>query len=88
VTARENLQKAVVLFDKSVVKYLQSQKFYYGFVSETPKGQQVEMTFLISFTTYLARWLLMFTDAVEIVSPPSLKEEIRHLAQSLQKHFA
>ncbi len=87
-TERENLQKAVVLFDKKVVRYMQSQKFYYGFVSEKPKGQQVEMTFLVSFTDYLARWLLMFTDSVEIVSPNSLKEEIRGLAQSLQKHFA
>jgi predicted DNA-binding transcriptional regulator YafY len=87
-TRQENLQKAVILFDKTVVRYLQSQKFYYGFVSEVPKGKQVEMTFLISSCDYFARWLLMFTDAVEIVSPDRLKEAIRQMVQSLQKHVA
>lgn len=88
ITHRERVLKAVVLFDKKIAKYMQSQKFYYGFVSEVNRGNQVEMTFLLCTLEYFARWLLMFTDAFEVVSPDELQEELRKKVQSLQKHFA
>lgn len=88
ISHRERLQKIVVLFDKKVAKYMQSQKFYYGFVSEVNRGDQVEMTFLLCSLKYFARWLLMFTDAVEIISPDELKEEMRKLVASLQHYVA
>jgi len=87
IARRENLLKVVILVDKSVVKYMYPQKFYYGYVREEPKGPQVEMTFLVSAHDYFARWLLMFTDKVKIVSPASMEDEMRVLTQSLQQHF-
>lgn len=87
VSQERALQTVVVRFDKTVLKYLREQKYYYGFVSEQDLGHEVEMTFLTFSLEAFARWLLMFGDTVEIISPEILKNEIRELIQILQQHF-
>ncbi len=84
---QRELETVIVLFDKKYARYAKGQRYYHGFVSERQKGNQVEMTFLTTSVRGMARWLLMFTDKVEIVSPDSLRNELFKLVESLQKHF-
>ncbi|HEY4788394.1 MAG TPA: YafY family protein [Bacteroidales bacterium] len=68
------LHEIVIRFEKLTAIQLQSVKYFYGFVDEIETDQYTEMTFFSNDFTYFARWLLMFADVVEIVSPPALKE--------------
>ena len=77
---------ACVRFDRKVMAFVGDQKYYFGFVEEEPVGQQVEMHFLTSSYDHLARWLLSYLDAVEVVSPASLKEIMADYAERLYAH--
>jgi predicted DNA-binding transcriptional regulator YafY len=80
--------KAVVLFDKKVARYIVDQKYLRGFISEEEAGDQIRMTFLTPCVDYLARWLLMFTDAVIIQSPESLMEKMQQLVLEAEAHYS
>ena len=84
--AGADLQEAIVLFDKRIVKFLQEQKYFNGFVSEEDLGDIVRMKFLTSSIPYFARWLLMYTDAIRVDTPELLKTEIKALAEKLSVH--
>lgn len=81
------LQKAVIRIDKKIAQYMQERRHHYGFVSEVPAGDYVEMTFLTqSLEEGLARYLIMFADYIEIIEPQLLKDRIVHLLEkSLEK---
>jgi len=68
------LYEVVVRFDKVTGTQIQGTKYYYGFVDELKIGDNFEMTFFSNDLNYFARWLLMYADTVEVVSPEPLKE--------------
>ena len=82
--SHENLQKAVVIFDKSIYKY---KRYIYGFVSEEDLGDRVRMTFLVDNFNWLARWLLSFGKAVAVEQPERLKETMVEMVEELQEHY-
>ena len=87
IKATHKLQKAVIRIDKSVAVYMQTQKHFYGFVSEVITDEYIEMTFLsLSVDEGLARWFMMFADYGEIVEPQILKDSVSNLLEKyLQK---
>ena len=82
--SNQELQKAVVIFDKSIFKY---RRYIYGFASEEDLGDRVRMTFLIDNVNWLARWLLSFGNAVEVEQPEQLREILTELAEELHEHY-
>ena len=82
-----DLEEAIVHFDKSIVKYLQEQKYLNGFVSEEVLETDVRMKFLISSLSYFGRWLLMYTNSVQVESPSSLKDIMKELSKKLSAHY-
>jgi predicted DNA-binding transcriptional regulator YafY len=80
---QKNLHKIVIRIDRIVVHYLQRQKYYYGFVSETLIGEQIEMTFLSDSLTGFAHWFLMMGEHGQIIEPASLKDKVREIAQTV-----
>ncbi|HEY4062554.1 MAG TPA: YafY family protein [Puia sp.] len=83
IRAGSDLLEVMVHFDRHVVKYLQEQKYLNGFVSEEDLGDKVSMKFLTSSLPYFGRWLLMYTDAVRVASPPALKTIMKELSEKL-----
>jgi len=70
-----------IRIDKQVARYLRSGRKYYGFLSEEPCGNQVEMRFRVPESSdAFPRWYLMFGDRAEILEPESMKERVRALA--------
>lgn len=88
-TAKEKLLDAVViLVDKSIHGHLENQKYYSGFVSEKVIGDRIEMTFLTNSLEGFARWYMMFGENAEIITPDSLKDRVKELAEKLlQRNF-
>lgn len=83
-TAKEQaLELVVIKVERSVSAHLDYQKYYSGFVSEKPIGNQIEMTFLTTSLEGFARWFMMFGDSAEIISPESLKERVGNLASQI-----
>ena len=79
-----NAQKTSVriLVDKSIVKYIKSERNHYGFVSEEIKKEGVEMTFLTHSVEHgFARWYLMFADYAQILEPESLKIRLLEIVE-------
>ena len=81
------MQEAFIVFDKEMARYMQSQKYFYGFVSQEPCGEKVRMRFLSAHMDSLARWLLMYTHSAYIESPASLKEMMYKLVEELKAKY-
>ncbi len=72
----------VIRVDKGTVPYIRASRKYYGFVSEKPVGDKVEMTFLTSdVQDGLSRWYLMFCDHAEVVVPESFRKTVNKLLE-------
>jgi predicted DNA-binding transcriptional regulator YafY len=79
--ARErNLQEVIIKVEKRILPYLNDQKYFNGFVSEREVDGMVEMTFLTEFIEGFVRWLMMYGDVAEIITPDSLKEKVKELS--------
>ena len=84
-THSEGLMEVSILFSKGVVKYLGDQRYYHGFVSEEKIGDFYRMKFLTGHLDGMARWLLMFTNAVKIEGPAQLSDIMQDLIEELKQ---
>ena len=69
--------EVIIRVDKSAASLLSSTKHYYGFMEEMVLANQVEMVFVTNDLNYLGRWLMMFAEYIEVVSPDALLEFMR-----------
>jgi predicted DNA-binding transcriptional regulator YafY len=78
-----------VRFSLSMARYLGNQKYYYGLVEEKIcDNNQVEYTFMNNYPLeYFARWVLMWGNDVEILSPDDLLVRMKELARELKEHY-
>ncbi|MBK8634644.1 MAG: YafY family transcriptional regulator [Saprospiraceae bacterium] len=79
----KELIKVVLQVENRHAQYLNTQKYYLGFVNECRYETYTEMTFLTSSLCGFARWYVTFGDAAEILEPESLKEEILSLTSKI-----
>jgi predicted DNA-binding transcriptional regulator YafY len=80
-------QEVSVLFDKEIVPLVSNSKYYHGFVNQEEAGDKTRLYFLTGFLEGLARWLLMFTNGVDIESPAILKTIMEDLADEIKEHY-
>ena len=84
-----DLVEVKITINKKIAHYLQSQKYYYGFVQQVEQNKEtVEMTFSTAELKYFARWILMFGNQVNVISPTSLKEEMKRLSLEIYEHYS
>lgn len=83
----KDLKKSIIRFKKESTRFVESQKFMHGFIHEIENGDWVEMTFLSYSYKNMARWLIMFTNSIEIVEPTELLEEMKILSREAYTHF-
>ncbi|MGA0557593.1 helix-turn-helix transcriptional regulator [Larkinella sp. VNQ87] len=83
----QNLTEVVIRFDKTASRYIQEAKYTYGYVSEEPDGDGVRIRFVTECIKGIGRWLLMFGNSVQIISPDLLQDTMKELAQELQEHY-
>lgn len=81
------LQKIIIKVPVSISKAMLNSKYYYGYVSEIRKGDFTEMTFMYTNLRYFARWLVTYTNGVEILEPAGLKDEMIKLVDELTAHY-
>jgi predicted DNA-binding transcriptional regulator YafY len=85
-TSREQQLETVILrISRDAARYIVTEKYYHGFVSETPKGDWIEMTFLTASLQGMSRWFLVFGDHAEIVQPAGLKTLVLEQVSRIEK---
>ncbi len=80
-----NLQEVIIRVEKRVLPYINEQKYYNGFVSEREVGEMTEIRFLTEYLEGFVRWLLMYGDMAEIVTPIELKEKVREISGAIHQ---
>ena len=82
------LELCILEVDKDVYRYLDQMKYQMGLIKE----EQQERTVLMHFTTYgleyFARWILSLGTEVKVVSPDSLFQKVKSLAQDLATKYS
>ncbi len=83
----EGMKRFKLAFKKEAVKYFEDYKYYYGFVSEEEKGDEIEMTFMGGDFEFVSHWILMYGNSIRVISPQELKELVKKHIKELTKHY-
>ena len=77
------LKTIVIEVEKLVARYIATQKYYYGFVSEVEQEDTIIMTFLSATDEGFSRWFLMMATNARIISPPEIKDKVKNLVAEI-----
>lgn len=83
-----SFQEIVVRFSTEAARFVDKQRYLFGFTDERVTEEGVQMRFLTSVPDYLARWLLQFLDQVEVVSGDELREAMDAHSRHLASHWS
>ncbi|GAB4231882.1 MAG: hypothetical protein Tsb0034_04420 [Ekhidna sp.] len=82
-------KEAIIHCSATVARFMGEQKYYMGFAEQKklPDGDY-EMKFVTPHYQYFARWLMMYGNEVEIISPSALQGIAAELAKELLEHHS
>ncbi len=82
-------KEATIRCSALVARFMGEQKYYQGFVEEKKlEDGRYEMKFVTPYYDYFARWLMMYGNQIEIVSPNELQGHAATLAKELLEHHS
>ena len=82
-------KEAIISCSSMAARFMGEQKYYMGFVEEKKlENDRFEMKFVTPYYDYLARWLMMFGEEIEIVSPSELQGLAATIAKDLLAHHS
>ena len=84
---REELEEIEILFTHEAARFVGEQRYMFGFIEEELQKNAVKMRFLSSMPDYMARWLLQYSNEIEIILGTSLKQELKRLSLELFSHW-
>lgn len=79
-------KEATILFTKRISRFIQDQKFYYGFVEEREVEEGIEMKFLVPKYEFLAHWIMMYGDNATVIAPSELQGITATYAKDIFEH--
>lgn len=80
--AHQNLARAVVVFDKKALR----GRPLNSATHQTDLGDRIRAEFIMDNLDFIARWLLMYGNSVEVESPDALRTRVAELAQEVYHH--
>ena len=82
-------KEAIVRVSPMSARFMGEQKYYMGYVEEKKLDDgSYEMKFVTPHYEYLSRWLMMYGDQVEIISPSELQGIAANFAKELLEHHS
>ncbi len=85
---REELQEVELLFGSEAARFVGEQRYMFGFVDEERQDDGIKMRFLTPVPEYMARWLLQYTDDVEVIRGDSIKKALKRFSAQLFAHWS
>jgi len=77
-----------MLVDPKFARYLSTEKYYHGFVSEKVTKDGVEMLFMSrDVEQWFPRWYLMYADFATILEPQELKDTVAKLLENYSERL-
>lgn len=86
--AQDELQEVELLFGPVAARFVAEQRYMFGFVDEDRQPDGVRMRFLTPVPEYMARWLLQYTDDVEVIRGNSIREALQRFSVQLASHWS
>ncbi len=83
----EELQEVELLFTSEAARFVQEQRYMFGFVDEERLEEGIKMRFLTHVPEYMARWLLQYTHGVEVIKGDVIKKALQHFSAQLAAHW-
>lgn len=84
---RDELQDVALLFSTEAARFVGEQRYMFGFVDEELHENGVIMRFLTPVPEYMARWLLQYTDGVNVIRGDSIRKALQDYAKQLSTHW-
>jgi len=84
---REELQEVELLFGPQAARFVGEQRYMFGFIDEERQEHGVKMRFLTPVPEYMARWLLQYTDDVEVITGDSIRIALQRFSTQLSTHW-
>ena len=81
------LEQVIIRFPRSKTTLIQTTRYYYGYIGEEDKGDHVNLTFVVNDMDYFVRWLMMYADVVEVVSPDKFKDEFNNFIKKIKNRL-
>lgn len=85
--ANSNLLEVELLFGFEAARFVEEQRYMFGFVEEEVLADGVLMRFLTSMPKYMARWLLQYLDDVQVMHGAVVKQLLKLHANKLHEHW-
>lgn len=76
-----------IVFKNSLIEHAERRKYYFGFIEQSIKEDEVYMKFLNTSIELLARWLLQFGDQATALAPVALVDRMKTLTSNLNNHY-
>lgn len=83
----DELLEVELLFGPETARFVGEQRYMFGFVEEKRLANGVKMRFLTHIPQYMARWLLQYTDEVEVIKGDAIKEALQRFSEQLTAHW-
>ncbi len=86
-SGQDELKEVELFFGPEAARFVDEQRYMFGFVDEERQKDGVKMRFLTHVPDYMARWLLQYTDDVEVISGDSIKKALQRFSAHLAAHW-
>lgn len=80
---KERLHEIVIRIKKNKTLMISDDKYYYGLISEKVIDDMIEYHFLTFSISKFAHWYLSFADVATIITPNSLKDEVKNIINNI-----
>lgn len=80
---KERLHEIVIRIKKDKTSMINDDKYYYGLISEKEIDDMIEYHFLTFSISKFAHWYLSFADIATIITPNSLKDEVKNIINNI-----
>ena len=84
---QESLEEVELVFSKRAARFVEEQRYYFGFIDELEVEKGIKMRFMTALPQYMARWLLQYTNEVEVLKGATIKVALAECALELYKHW-
>lgn len=81
------LEQVTIRFPRTHAKLIQTTRYYYGYIGEEERDDSVDLNFVVNDTDYFIRWLMMYSDVAEIVTPNKFKDAYSNFIKIVKNRF-
>lgn len=85
---QEMLEEVELLFSPEAARFVEEQRYLFGYIDETRRDDGVSMRFLPPVPDYLARWLLQYTDEVQVIRGDAIRQALQRFSVQLAEHWS